>query len=51
MTLPINFLFSQASLNDYVECARRFQLRYLLEQEWPAVASEPLLERERLSTR
>ena len=49
MTLPINFHFSQASLADYVDCPRRFQLRYLLEQAWPAVESEPLLERERLA--
>jgi CRISPR/Cas system-associated exonuclease Cas4 (RecB family) len=43
------FQFSQASLNDYVDCPRRFQLRYVLEQEWPAVESEPLVERERLA--
>jgi hypothetical protein len=49
MSLPINFHFSQASLADYVDCPRRFQLRYLLEQAWPAVESEPLLERERLA--
>ena len=49
MSLPPNFQFSQASLGDYVDCARRFQLRYLLEQDWPAVESEPLLERERLA--
>ena len=49
MSLPVNFHFSQASLNDYVECPRRFQLRYLLEQAWPAVEVEPLLERERLA--
>jgi predicted RecB family nuclease len=49
MSLPANFHFSQASLADYVDCPRRFQLRYLLEQAWPAVESEPLLERERLA--
>jgi CRISPR/Cas system-associated exonuclease Cas4 (RecB family) len=48
-SLPTNFQFSQASLNDYVDCARRFQLRYLLEQDWPAIESEPLLERERFA--
>ena len=47
MPLPSNFRFSQASLSDYLDCPRRFQLRYLLEQAWPAVESEPLLERER----
>jgi hypothetical protein len=49
MTLPANFRFSQASLSDYLDCPRRFQLRYLLEQAWPAVEAEPLLERERLA--
>jgi CRISPR/Cas system-associated exonuclease Cas4 (RecB family) len=44
-----SFQFSQASLSDYADCPRRFQLRYVLEQEWPAVESEPLLERERLA--
>jgi hypothetical protein len=48
MSLPPNFQFSQASLGDYADCARRFQLRYLLEQPWPAVQAEPLLERERV---
>ncbi len=49
MTLPPGFQFSQASLGDYVDCPRRFQLRYVLEQAWPAVESEPLIERERLA--
>ena len=49
MPLPTNFRFSQASLADYLDCPRRFQLRYLLEQAWPAVEAEPLLERERLA--
>ncbi len=49
MSLPANFHFSQASLSDYRDCPRRFQLRYLLEQAWPAVEAEPLLERERLA--
>jgi predicted RecB family nuclease len=49
MSLPVNFHFSQANLADYVDCPRRFQLRYLLEQAWPAVESEPLLEREYLA--
>src|SRR5512137_277059 len=48
-TLAGSFAFSQTSLRDYADCPRRFQLRYVLEQPWPAVASEPLLERERLA--
>ena len=35
MGLPDIFQFSQASLQDYVDCARRFQLRYVLMQPWP----------------
>jgi CRISPR/Cas system-associated exonuclease Cas4 (RecB family) len=45
--LPYDFHFSQASLQDYVECRRRFQLRYLLRQAWPALEAEPALENER----
>lgn len=48
MPLPTHFQFSQAGLNDYADCPRRFQLRYVLQQAWPAVEAEPLLERERL---
>ena len=47
MTLPIDFQFSQGSLQDYVDCPRRFQLRYLLRRAWPAVEAEPALENER----
>jgi CRISPR/Cas system-associated exonuclease Cas4 (RecB family) len=47
MLLPNDFQFSQSSLQDYVDCPRRFQLRYILQQPWPAVESEPLLEHER----
>ncbi len=39
--------FSQASLQDYVDCRRRFQLRYLLKVAWPALEAEPVLENER----
>lgn len=46
MNLPENFLFSQHKLHDYVECPRRFELRYLLGQEWPAIRSEPVMEME-----
>jgi CRISPR/Cas system-associated exonuclease Cas4 (RecB family) len=40
-TLPPDFLFSQGSLQDYADCPRRFQLRYLLELAWPAGSAEP----------
>ncbi|MGD8791420.1 MAG: PD-(D/E)XK nuclease family protein [Anaerolineae bacterium] len=40
MTLPETFRFSQRSLQDYADCARRFQLRYLLMQPWPALITD-----------
>ncbi|GAB4517458.1 MAG: hypothetical protein OHK0046_24060 [Anaerolineae bacterium] len=46
MTLPTHFVFSQTSLRDYVECPRRFELRYIQGLKWPAVESEPVVERE-----
>jgi hypothetical protein len=44
--LPPDFQFSQRSLQDYVDCPRRFQLRYLERLAWPGVESEPLREHE-----
>jgi hypothetical protein len=44
--LPPGFQFSQRSLQDYADCQRRFQLRYLEQLAWPAVESEPLSEHE-----
>jgi len=44
--LPPDFQFSQRSLQDYIDCPRRFQLRYLDQLAWPAVESEPLSEHE-----
>ena len=37
MTLPAAFQFTQGNLQDYVDCHRRFQLRHLLMQPWPAL--------------
>ena len=45
--LPASFAFSQSSLQDYFDCPRRFQLRYIENLVWPAVESEPVLENER----
>ena len=45
--LPNPFAFSQSSLQDYVDCNRRFQLRYMEQLQWPAVETAPLLENER----
>jgi CRISPR/Cas system-associated exonuclease Cas4 (RecB family) len=47
MPLPINFQFSQGSLQAYVDCPRLFQLRYIERLSWPALESEPVLENER----
>lgn len=41
------FTFSQSSLQDYADCPRRFQLRYLDKLIYPAAESEPALENER----
>lgn len=46
-TVPLEFQFSQGSLQDYVTCPRRFELRYLLRAAWPAVEAEPVAEQER----
>jgi hypothetical protein len=39
--------FSQASLQDYADCPRRFELRYLERLHYPAIEAEPALENER----
>jgi CRISPR/Cas system-associated exonuclease Cas4 (RecB family) len=41
--------FSQRSIQDYLDCQRRFALRYLRKLRWPAVTSEPIDEYERLT--
>jgi CRISPR/Cas system-associated exonuclease Cas4 (RecB family) len=41
------FTFSQSSLQDYTDCARRFQLRYIERLQWPAVETAPVLDNER----
>jgi CRISPR/Cas system-associated exonuclease Cas4 (RecB family) len=46
MTIPPDFQFSQSSLQDYVDCPRRFEIRYLLKIKWPALQTEPFLEYE-----
>jgi hypothetical protein len=47
MALPVNFQFSQASLQDFTDCKRRFYYRYIEHLSWPAMESEPALENER----
>ena len=47
MTAPALRTLSQSSLQDYADCPRRFQLRYLEQLQYPAVESEPALENEK----
>lgn len=49
--LPTGFEFSQSSLQDFVDCKRRFQLKYVEQRVWPAVEVEPFLQRESLSVK
>lgn len=43
--MPLTTL-SQSSLQDFAECPRRFQLRYLEQLAYPAIETEPALENE-----
>jgi CRISPR/Cas system-associated exonuclease Cas4 (RecB family) len=47
MALLKSFIFSQGSLQDFVDCPHRFELRYLRRLAWPAVETEPVHENER----
>jgi CRISPR/Cas system-associated exonuclease Cas4 (RecB family) len=47
MPLPDDFIFSQSNLQDFTDCRRRFQLRYLDRIDWPALEAEPAHEHER----
>ena len=38
---------SQSSLQDYYDCPRRFELRYLQRLAYPAIETEPALENEK----
>lgn len=45
--LPPFFQFSQNSLQNYADCARRFQLAVIDGLRWPAAESEPIEDHER----
>jgi CRISPR/Cas system-associated exonuclease Cas4 (RecB family) len=47
LSLPSGFTFSQSSLQDYSDCPRRFQLRYVERLKWPGIELEPAIENER----
>ncbi|MDX2043599.1 MAG: PD-(D/E)XK nuclease family protein [Acidobacteriota bacterium] len=40
------FVFSQSALQDYAECHRRFELRYVLDVRWPAQETAQALQYE-----
>jgi CRISPR/Cas system-associated exonuclease Cas4 (RecB family) len=46
MPLDKNFVFSANNLQDFVDCPRRFELKYILNQSWPAILSQPVQELE-----
>lgn len=39
--LPIGFQYTQSKLQDFEDCPRRFYLKYILNQQWPAPLAEP----------
>ena len=43
---PERFIFNAHSIQDFLRCPRRFELKYILNQSWPAPISEPVLEYE-----
>ena len=46
MPLGRDFVFSANNLQDYLDCPRRFELKYFLKQSWPAITSHPVQEME-----
>ncbi|MGJ3238991.1 MAG: PD-(D/E)XK nuclease family protein [Anaerolineae bacterium] len=42
-SLPEGFVFSQSSLQDFVDCRRRFELKYILRQHYPAPQVDEIL--------
>ncbi|MFZ5808031.1 MAG: PD-(D/E)XK nuclease family protein [Chloroflexota bacterium] len=46
LKLPPDFIFSQSNLHDYLECPRRFYLRYVRRLLWPSVVQDGNFEAE-----
>lgn len=46
--LPVDFIFSQQNLQDFMDCPQRFYLHSIQKLDWPAVETEPVLEQEKL---
>lgn len=46
MILPPGFQYSQSSLQDFLDCRRRFLLRWIKQVSWPAIETEPVVESE-----
>ncbi len=44
MMIPIDFDFTQSNLQDYVDCAYRFYLRYIMNIKWPALLVDDAIE-------
>ncbi len=44
MTITNDFDFTQSNLQDYVDCAYRFYLRYILHIKWPALLVDDAIE-------
>src|SRR5262245_14281080 len=51
MSLPEDFIFSQSALQDYKDCLRRFELRYIQEVKWPALETQSVQEQEAMMER
>ncbi len=47
MVISNDFQFSQSSLQDFLDCKRRFYYRYGIDLSWPALEAEPALENEK----
>lgn len=44
LKIPEGFVFSQNNLQDFIDCPRRFELRWLQHLDWPAAEAEPIEE-------